>query len=662
MKKITSTTFLDFQFASTPSFSPDGNLAAYVVSTADEAENRYKGDLHLLDVATKTSRKLTSGGDARSYIWLKNGNLLFPAMRDKDMKSKVDSGESLTCYYEISPFGGEATLAFTIPLSAGMIEQLDEDRFALLATFDNNLADMSTMSENERKQTLEKLKNPSCEVLDEAPFWSNGEGFTSGKRTRLYIYTRSTDEIKDVTEPWFDAAGFSVFGDKMLYLGAEWRGIAKPFDGSGVYLYDLTEKTSRELIAPGKFRIGGAKLMGDKTALVFINDGLRHDGMQFDNFYTLPLDGGEIKLLCNYEASIGGGSVGTDAKLGGGRENKVHIGLFYFVTTIEESSYLRYVNLDGAISELLTPAGSCNGFDVSGGRILTCSMHGDGLSELYLDGEKVTDFSAVLADCSISTPIFHSFKSSDGFDIHGYAMKPAGYDPGKKYPAILHIHGGPQTVFGEVLHHEMQVWANDGYFVFFSNPRGSDGRGSEFCDIQGKYGTVDYVNLMEFADEMLRLYPDADAENFGVTGGSYGGFMTNWIIGHTDRFKCACSQRSISNWATFEHTSDIGTNFTPLHQGTTTREDADTLWWHSPLKYAHNCKTPTLFIHSDMDYRCWMAEGISMFTSLKIQGVDSRLVLFRNETHELSRSGKPENRIRRMDEILAWMNKYLKSE
>jgi hypothetical protein len=167
-------------------------------------------------------------------------------------------------------------------------------------------------------------------------------------------------------------------------------------------------------------------------------------------------------------------------------------------------------------------------------------------------------------------------------------------------------------------------------------------------------------NLMDFADEMLKKYPDVDDKKFGVTGGSYGGFMTNWIIGHTDRFAAAASQRSIANWIAFEHTSDIGPSFTPNNQASTTRENVEKVWWHSPLKYADKCVTPTLFIHSDRDYRCWMVEALSMFTALKMHGCDARLCLFKEETHELSRSGKPRNRVRRMEEIVAWMDKYLK--
>ena len=167
---------------------------------------------------------------------------------------------------------------------------------------------------------------------------------------------------------------------------------------------------------------------------------------------------------------------------------------------------------------------------------------------------------------------------------------------------------------------------------------------------------------MEFTDECIRRYPDIDANRLGVGGGSYGGFMTNWIIGHTSRFQVAVSQRSIANWITFEHTSDIGVRFSVSQHTTTTEEDVEKLWWHSPVKYADKVTTPTLFIHSDADYRCYMVEGLAMLTALKMHGVPSKMALFHNESHELSRSGKPKNRIQRMEEIVKWYNTYLKEE
>ena len=661
MKKIEINSFLDFKFVSNPGFSPDGKLAAYVVQNAVLDDNKYVGDIYILDVETKKSRRLTAAGDAKGYVWTHDGNLLFSAMRDPKMKKKAEDGELVSCWYEISPYGGEAQPAFTLPVAATKVWPIDEDRYVVTAKHDNNRPDFDAMPEDERKKAMAKYKNPAYEVIEEAPFWFNGGGFTAGKRNRLYIYTRSTGELKPVTEPWFEAMGYSLRGTKMLYKGAEWHGVKDQNNYAGVYLYDIETGETKEILAPGTMRTGAIEFWADELALIAATDAKEYGPSQYMDFYTLDLATGEMKKLADYEASIGGSSVGSDARLGGGSGTKLAGDRYYFVSTVNDGGYLCYVDKAGNVSDLLTPDGTCDSFDIYGENVLVCGMYGNKLAELYLNGEQVTSYNDKwIEEHSVSTPEYHAFTASDGFEVHGWCMKPADYRPGRKYPAILHIHGGPRTVFGDVYHHEMQMWANAGYFVFYCNPRGSDGRGNEFGDINGKYGTVDYDNIMEFTDEMLKKYPDIDAGKVGVTGGSYGGFMTNWIIGHTARFACAASQRSIANWIAFEHTSDIGLSFTRNNQDTITRENVDKLWWHSPLKYADNCVTPTLFIHSDRDYRCWMVEGLSMFTAIKMHGCASRLCLFKNETHELSRSGKPQNRIRRMEEILGWMDKYLK--
>jgi len=661
MKKIEINSFLDFKYVSAPGFSPCGKFAAFVVQTADLEENKYKGDLYILDVETKKYRRLTAAGDAKGYVWTKEGTLLFSAMRDSKLKKKAEAGELVSAWYEISPFGGEAELAFTLPIAGGSLKVIDGDRFIVSTRFDNNRPDLDSMEEGERKKALEKLKNPAYEVIEEAPFWFNGGGFTAGKRSRLYLYTRSTGELKAISGPWEDAMGVSVRGTKVIYKASEWQGVRDQKNYAGVYLYDVETGENRCVLKPGTMRTGSVEFWADDEALITATEGEKFGPSQYMDFYTIKLENGEMKKLADYEASIGSSSVGSDARLGGGSGSKLVDDKYYFISTLDDGGYLMYVDKAGNISGRLTPDGTCDSFDIAGENVLTCGMYGRKLAELYLNGEQVTFFNDKwVEEHSVSTPEYHSFVASDGFEIHGWAMKPADYEEGKKYPAILHIHGGPRTVFGDVYHHEMQMWANAGYFVLFCNPRGSDGRGNEFGDINGKYGTVDYDNIMEFTDEMLKKYPEIDTAKVGVTGGSYGGFMTNWIIGHTDRFACAASQRSIANWIAFEHTSDIGLSFTVNNQATTTRENVDKMWWHSPLKYADKCVTPTLFIHSDRDYRCWMVEGLSMFTALKMHGCESRLCLFKGETHELSRSGKPQNRIRRMEEILGWMDKYLK--
>ena len=297
-------------------------------------------------------------------------------------------------------------------------------------------------------------------------------------------------------------------------------------------------------------------------------------------------------------------------------------------------------------------------FDTKDGkRFLFSAAVGLKLPEVYLwDGgelEQLTDFNgAALEGVTISVPERLTFTNTDGVDIDGFVMKPVGYEPGKRYPGILHIHGGPKMVFGPGFHHEMQLWAASGFFVCYCNPRGSCGKGNAFADLQGKYGEVDFRDLMEFTDEVLRRYPEIDADRMGVAGGSYGGFMTNWVIGHTDRFRCAVSQRSIANYVGDYLLSDIGYYYVPDQQLGTIWEHPERLWKASPLTYADRVKTPTLFIHADKDYRCTLANGLEMFAALKLHGVESKLCMFYGENHGLSREGKPSNRISRLSEIL----------
>lgn len=660
MKKIEVDSFLQFKFVSNPGFSPNGKYVAFVVQHACKHSNGYKGDIHLLEVATGAVRQLTSGGDGKSYCWTEKNTLLFPALRSPEAKEKAQKGEAITSFYEIDPCGGEAVHAFDLPVKTGSLTNIGGGKYMLVALHDNNYPQLEGLSDADKAKALEKYTKPAYDVYDEVPFWFNGRGVINGKRNRLYIYDSQSGKLDAVTDEWFDVDMASYDFGKIVYKGSDFQGMKSP--KAGIYVYDLAKKRSACILKPDKMKTQGVAFLDAETLIVAATDGKKYQSEQYCDFYTVDLKTKKFVKLADYEASIGNSSVGSDARIGGGRGFKVDNGKLYFITTVEDSGFLRSVDGKGKIEDVYAKVGTVDNFDVKDGKVIFAGMYGDKLGELYdTKGTQLTHFNDEFTkEHSVSTPIMHKFTASDGYEIHGWAMKPVGYQPGKKYPAILHIHGGPRTVFGNVYHHEMQVWANAGYFVFYCNPRGSDGRGNEFGYITGKYGTVEYDNLMEFCDEMLKQYPDVDEKKFGVTGGSYGGFMTNWIIGHTNRFAAAASQRSIANWIAFEHTSDIGPNFALNQMGTNTRTDVDKMWWHSPLKYADKAKTPTLFIHSDQDYRCWMVEGLSMFTALKMHGVESRLCLFKGENHELSRGGKPRNRIRRMEEILGWMDGHLK--
>jgi len=253
------------------------------------------------------------------------------------------------------------------------------------------------------------------------------------------------------------------------------------------------------------------------------------------------------------------------------------------------------------------------------------------------------------------------FKARDGHDLQGWILTPPGFDPRKKYPSILEIHGGPQDQYGYLFMHEFYYLAAAGYVVYFTNPRGGTGYGEEHeRAIWGRWGTVDFDDLMDWTDYVQKK-SYIDVRRMGVTGGSYGGYMTNWIIGHTNRFAAAATQRSVSNLISMWGTSDMNWVFQLPHGGKPPQESIDVLWDRSPVKYLGNAKTPTMVLHNEMDFRCALEQGQQVFAALKYHHVPTEFVVFPEEPHGLSRMGRTDRRIERLESIRRWMDTYLKS-
>ena len=259
----------------------------------------------------------------------------------------------------------------------------------------------------------------------------------------------------------------------------------------------------------------------------------------------------------------------------------------------------------------------------------------------------------------LSSPEAIEFEGADGWKVNGWIMKPIGYEEGKKYPLILEIHGGPHAMYGNTYFNEFQILAAEGFAVLYVNPRGSHGYGQKFVNaVRGDYGGNDYQDLMCAVDYALDNFDYIDSERLGVTGGSYGGFMTNWIVGHTNRFKAAVTQRSISNWISFYGVSDIGYYFTDW-QILADLNEIEKLWDHSPLKYVDHVETPLLILHGENDFRCPIEQAEQLFIALKHRKKETKFVRFPESNHELSRSGKPALRINRLEYIRDWFLKYL---
>ena len=592
-----------------------GNLKAkdgvkvFVDATSAEKDNAYEYTLKC--IKDDQVYDLTSFGKESSYYIENENSILFCGNR-KNM-------ENSTSLYRLALNGGEAK----------EIARFDKPGFTVLGYL--NAATLVL-------QVKEKLveEESDYEVFDEIPFYNNGQGITNKHRTHLYVYDLNTKELKNITSDTFDVSSAKIHNGAIYFTGQDWT--RKQKLDEGMFKYDGEIST---VVESGKASIHGYEFVNDQlilSASLHEKYGLNENPKFVDQ---------NLNLIADWDECLGN-SVGTDCALVPGNATAVEKNALYFVSTIYDHNNLYKVE-DGKIDLVFEWPGTIQSFAFENGTLYFIGADVASLQQLYkvVDGKAVqlSDFNK-MEDTYVASPVEVNF----GQDLTGWVLLPKDYDETKKYPAILDIHGGPKTVYGKIFYHEMQVWASKGYFVFFCNIHGSDGRGNEFMDIRGKYGTIDYDELMQFTDKVL----------VGVTGGSYGGFMTNWIIGHTDRFACAASQRSIANWISFAQTSDIGPYFGDDQQAATYYENPEKLWWHSPLKYARNVKTPTLFIHSDEDYRCPLSEGLQMLNALLDQNIEARMCLFHGENHDLSRTGLPQHRLRRLNEITNWMEQHLK--
>ena len=665
MEKVKLEDFTKFKFLSGLKFSPNGKHACFVIHEMNMEENKYLSNLWLLEVKTKKYFQLTSFNEETNFVWLDEENILFSGCRNPKDKEKLENGEEFTRYYKINIHGGEAIEAFTIPKILADIRPIDKNTFLIAARYNIYEKELEGLSEEEKREELKKRKEEKdYEVLDEIPYWANGAGVINKDRNRLYLYSLNGNKLEPVTDEYTNVSLFNLnkSKNKAVFISQTYKD--KKELVSDLYIYAIRSKEIKRLNQDKKISYRYADFLGDDV--ICIGTDMEKYGVSENwKFYIFNVNSGERKCITpDLDLSIGN-YVESDSRYGHGYSIKSEGDYLYFISRERYNAYLSRINMEGKLEKIITTEGSVDMFDIEKDNILFAGFRDLKLLELYeyKNGEEMqlTGFNGWMnTEKKLSKPERIKVKTRQSHFIDGWVMKPVDYEEGKKYPAILDIHGGPKGAYGEIYFHEMQYWASEGYFVFFCNPQGSDGRGNEFADIRGKYGTIDYEDIIKFTDYVLENYKDINSSKVGVTGGSYGGFMTNWIIGHTDRFKAAVSQRSISNWISDFGTTDIGYYFNPDQVEGTPWDNFDKYWDNSPLKYADKVTTPTLFLHSDEDYRCWMGEGLQMFHALKYFGVESKLVLFHGENHELSRSGKPKHRLRRLKEITEWFNKYLR--
>ncbi|NCB32688.1 MAG: S9 family peptidase [Erysipelotrichia bacterium] len=644
---------LGYRFPENLQYSPDGTRLGFQVAYADKEKNDYRRDVYLS--CNNQVIQLTHTLDAALVCWQDQTHMILQRSTEKDEPGT-------TVLYTLNVNGGEAEPWIVLPFEMQTMTKVSDGVYAALGIIRREDPDAYLDSAEKRREKNEaRAKEADYQVVDEVPYWFNGRNFINGQRTALFIIrTDKLLKIKRVTGPTFDVSAMKVSDHDVCYTGISWTGYSSMIYQK-IFAYHMDSGRNEIIYGRADHTISGLFVI--KNRLYCLATDTKQYGInESAKLYLVTKDG--LVLKKDPERSLYN-SAAVDMALGSGRSSAVSGNSFITLASDEDRSEIWKYNSSFEKEVLFSRPGAVFFLDVSDSRIAFAYMSPASLMEVYEmdhDGRnvrKITSLNeAVLKGKYIAKPNRIDYVSGNE-KLHGWVLLPQKFSKNKKYPAILDIHGGPRTIYSEAFFHEMQVWCAKGYVVCFTNIRGSDGRGDAFADIRDQYGSVDFENLMDFTDAVLKKYPNINQKKLCETGGSYGGFMTNWIIGHTDRFCCAASQRSISNWISEAFMSDIGMPFSSDQCGVSSAfRDTEKFWNHSPLKYADRVKTPTLFIHSDQDRRCPLPEGMQMMQALSIRGIETRMVIFHGENHELSRSGKPEHRIRRLQEITDWFDRH----
>ncbi|TSA87306.1 S9 family peptidase [Deinococcus detaillensis] len=645
------------QFPSDPQLSPDGQMAAYVLSRVedenqseqasgattklDDPKPRYFSQIVL--ASAESSRTLTTGkGRDTAPRWSPDGQGL-AFLSDRDGKNQL---------YLLPLGGGEARALTTkaqFPQGVSAAQWSPDGR---------KLAFLAPEGEADKRD-----ERGEARVITRLKYRANGSDFLSDVAAALWQLDVESGHITRWLAPqqaisefawWPDSRGVLFVSSEDEVSGAMWQQEAYnlPLEGQPRRLTDWASLISNLSPHPDGLRfVAQARLRterNDSDSHVYLFEPAGESGSE--PYSAQRLDHHDFPA---------GNIVAGDLHVGSFPDKPRWLSRdrLLFLATQGGASGLFEVSLGDSAPQPHTfdPERVVVGFTANAGGAVWISESATEVTQVMLNGVQVSHCPA--PDFALSTPKRIAFTNELG-EGEGWVLMPAGT---QSAPALLNIHGGPHTAYGHGFMHEFQLMAARGYAVCYSNPRGSVGYGQAWTsDIFGRWGGIDAEDVLNFFDRCLAELP-LDSSRTAVMGGSYGGFMTNWLTSHTPRFQAAVTDRCICNLISFGGTSDIGMRFWDDELGGNFHRSADTdkLWAMSPLKYVEEVKTPTLIIHSVLDHRCPIEQAEQWFTALRLQGVETRFVRFPEENHELSRSGRPDRRAVRLEEYLAWLDRHL---
>ncbi len=634
--------------------SRDGERVAYQLGWAD-ADSRQNRSRVVVRRLLEPEPIEPTGGPHRDHSpeWSPDGGHLA-------FLSKVGAVDQLFVLDFAS--GGETRRLSSIPEGASSpLWSPDGSRIAFIGTV---LSDPDAVVDDPRPpEGREQLRRaPVARIARRLDYKHDGQGYVDGRYHHLFVVSVPGGHVTQLTSGAWDVTAFdwAPDGSRLVASGNAEPGADLRIERN-LYVVDL---------AGNRHRLGGGLDLdfpawsprGDLIAFIAPN-GI--DPGLLERLWVVPLTGeGPRCLTAGFDLGVSDGVI-TDMRAGHGTrlswspdgERVSFLASGPGVTGVYSS------DLEGNVRPEAGGQRRIFDFDIASGVVAFAASDATNPGELYLLTQgveaRLTDLNPWLRDRYVAQPERHEFTAPDGWVIEGWVLKPDGFDADKMHPLVLQVHGGPHGQYGWAFFHELQVLAGMGYVVLYVNPRGSDGYGERFRrEVVRDWGGKDYADLMSALDQIIERTGYVDTSRLGIGGGSYGGYMTNWAIGQTNRFSAAVSMRSISNLVSEYAQHDI-VLWGALELGPPPWPDLDELWRRSPIRYVRQMQTPLMLTCGEMDLRCAISQSEELFGAMRLLGKTVELVRFPEESHDLSRGGRPDRRVERLRRIAGWYERFL---
>ena len=667
-KKLEPIDVFSMEYVSDPRISPDGKKILYVRNFKDIMTDKNYSNIWMINFDGSNNTPITTGNQNDfSPVWSNSGKMF-------SYKSNSDGSLQLYLYriFQTHIIQSSTQKLTNLQSSIGSVDWSSDDKFLTFNSFVE--VSKNKFIEMPKQPKGAKWNKPPIEI-DDMNYRNDGRGYKKQGNSQVFTLPVEGGTPRQVTFLDKDAGSPKWLSNNEILFSANLHENSdlEP-NNSEIYLLNLeTEKVSAltTRLGPDSQPV----VSPDNSRIAYLGFDDKYLGYQQNSLYVMDADGSNVKLVSEgFDRNIGNRCINCHRETEVNAINWMRDGKgLYFQYDTEGMTKISSISLSGKVKDIVDEVGGLSlGRSYSGGSytISPSGRYAFTYGNVYNPADLAVGYNGSKDRLTYLNKDLFDYKelgrveevwyesSYDGKKIQGWLVYPPNFDPAINYPLILEIHGGPFLNYGFRFSAEVQLFASEGYFVLYTNPRGSTSYGKDFANlIHHNYPSQDYDDLMSGVDHVVtRDYIDGD--NLFVTGGSGGGVLTSWIVGKTDRFRAAVVEKPVINWYSFVLYADKISFFYKYWFPGMPWDNLEEYMKRSPISYVGNVTTPTMLLTGEDDYRTPIAESEQFYAGLKLNNVESMLVRIPGASHGIA--ARPSNLIAKVNAIIAWFEKYKK--